>query len=378
MAQGMMGNSVGPINTMSLDHFGKRLATGSADCVRIWDVETNQMQDELRKHEGAVWAVTWAHPMYGPILASAGEDKRTIIWNEADNCWVATHQYDAQGAVMAAVFGPWEYGLQLAIASSDGHLAVLSHHDDVLVPAERWSVEKFQAHDGGVFAVCWATATSPTILNDMEATYNIELEPRRLVTGGADKQVRIWRHDVHTGQWAEQHHFPPGEHTDWVRDVAWRPNMGIPANTIASCAEDGTVVIWEQAMSGQQWRKQQQWNLDASAWQLSWSATGSILAVSTSSNQVLLYKESLHGWESVDVSDKTEAEASLQEPFLLSSFDPPAEESGERHEERTDRAQEAVTSGETILERSRMSPTLASIAPDGRNSLAELEKTPEK
>ena len=25
-------------------------------------------------------------------------------------------------------------------------------------------------------------------------------------------------------------------HSDWVRDVAWAPNVGIPVSTIASCS----------------------------------------------------------------------------------------------------------------------------------------------
>merc|ERR1712079_924080 len=106
------------------------------------------------------------------------------------------------------------------------------------------------------------------------------------------------RYDELTDQWADNFHFPSGEHRDWVRDVAWRPNVGIPSNTIASCAEDGTVVIWTQAMVGQLWRIQNKWQLDASAWQLAWSVTGSILAVTTSNNKVLLYKETIEGgWE---------------------------------------------------------------------------------
>lgn len=43
----------------------------------------------------------------------------------------------------------------------------------------------------------------------------------------------------------------PDVHTDWVRDVAWCPNMGLPQNLIASCSQDGTVVIWDEKAPGQ-------------------------------------------------------------------------------------------------------------------------------
>ena len=57
---------------------------------------------------------------------------------------------------------------------------------------------------------------------------------------------------------AERHfgkNFPATtSHTDWVRDVAWRPNLGIPSNTIASASEDGSVKIWKQDMEGTAWK----------------------------------------------------------------------------------------------------------------------------
>mmetsp|Transcript_9466 Transcript_9466/g.25666 ORF Transcript_9466/g.25666 Transcript_9466/m.25666 type:complete len:350 (-) Transcript_9466:21-1070(-) len=295
-----------PLHAAQLDHHGRRLATASADhCVRVWDVETRSFVTELNGHEGPVWAVAWSHPMFGPLLASTGEDRCVLVWQEAENEWLLAHRLELQGPSMGLAFSPWEYGLQLVAASCDGSVTVLSYCEG-LEQEERWRVEAFRAHEGGVFAVCWAPATSPAVLNSAEpAGRSTVLGPRRLVTGGADSQVRIWRHDELTDAWVDQHHFPTGEHGDWVRDVAWRPNVGIPANTIASCAEDGTVVIWTQAMVGQPWGRQAKWPLGASAWQLSWSATGSILAVADSNNQVALYKEAQDGsWEEVDAFEE--------------------------------------------------------------------------
>lgn len=296
-----------PLHAAQLDYHGRRLATASADrCVRVWDVETRCFVTELNGHEGPVWAVAWSHPMFGPLLASTGEDRCVLVWREAEGEWLQVLRQELQGPAMGIAFSPWEYGLQLAVASCDGNVTVLSYSEGLEVEEERWRVEAFRAHEGGVFAVSWAPATSPAVLNSAEpAGRSTVLGPRRLVTGGADNQVRIWRHDELTDAWVDQHHFASGEHGDWVRDVAWRPNMGIPANTIASCAEDGTVVIWTQAMVGQPWGRQSKWELGASAWQLSWSVTGSILAVATSNNQVVLYKEAPDGsWEGVDAFDE--------------------------------------------------------------------------
>lgn len=41
------------------------------------------------------------------------------------------------------------------------------------------------------------------------------------------------------GMWAEEEALPG--HTDWVRDVAWAPNLGLPRSTIASAGQDGQV-----------------------------------------------------------------------------------------------------------------------------------------
>jgi len=298
-----LGTAHGPgaIHAAQLDHFGKRLATASGDGrIRVCDVgDDGNIVSELHGHD-MVWSLAWSHPMLGPVLA-AGGDKGVILWREAEGEWSEMHSHDVGGAAIAISFCPWEYGLQLAIASSDGHTTVLSFDDDP-DSKERWRVETWPkeslAHTGGVFAVCWAPAACTS------ADGKIKLAPRRLVTGGADSQVRIWRHDKLTNAWVDEQTLP-AQHTDWVRDVAWRPNVGIPINTIASCAEDGTLVIWKQEMAGQKWEMQDRIQLSASAWQLSWSVTGSILAVSTSSNQVLLYKESLGGrWESVEAIDE--------------------------------------------------------------------------
>eukprot|EP00928_Gymnodinium_smaydae_P100691 TRINITY_DN993_c0_g2_i2.p1 TRINITY_DN993_c0_g2~~TRINITY_DN993_c0_g2_i2.p1 ORF type:complete len:392 (-),score=83.55 TRINITY_DN993_c0_g2_i2:78-1253(-) len=315
----------GLIHAVQLDHFGQRLATASADgCVHVFNREPPTLITKLEGHKGPVWALSWSHPKFGEVLASGGQDRAVVIWRVVeDGDWFQIHRYEAKGSVMALAFAPWEYDLQLAITSSEGSVIVLGRHlkgspqseedgcssnaevaqDDATPPSD-WKPEYVGHHEGGVFAVCWGPATEPALQtsdalqtseesSELGASKRIMVGSRRIVTGGADKMVRIWRHDKQTDSWADQYHFPSGEHCDWVRDVAWRPNAGIPSNTIASCADDGTVVIWEQAMAGQQWKRTAKWELGTSAWQCSWSMTGSILAVATSSNTVFTYQEAV-------------------------------------------------------------------------------------
>lgn len=48
------------------------------------------------------------------------------------------------------------------------------------------------------------------------------------------------------GQWKEDQKLEA--HSDWVRDVAWAPSIGLPTSTIASCSQVRPL-LWGQAGS---------------------------------------------------------------------------------------------------------------------------------
>lgn len=58
--------------------------------------------------------------------------------------------------------------------------------------------------------------------------------------------VQIWRHNQKSGDWQQDGATLVG-HTDWVRDVAWAPNLGLPKSIIASAGQDGKVLIWTES-----------------------------------------------------------------------------------------------------------------------------------
>lgn len=57
--------------------------------------------------------------------------------------------------------------------------------------------------------------------------------------------VQVWRLNEKTGEWQQEGPALTG-HNDWVRDVAWAPNLGLPSNTLASAGQDGLVLIWSE------------------------------------------------------------------------------------------------------------------------------------
>ncbi len=83
--------------------------------------------------------------------------------------------------------------------------------------------------ENGANAVSWAPSTSPAMMASGPAVHGAVLAPRRIVTGGCDNQVKIWQYDERADEWMEQQHFQ-NAHTQWVRDVAWRPNVSIFQN----------------------------------------------------------------------------------------------------------------------------------------------------
>lgn len=123
-------------------------------------------------------------------------------------------------------------------------------------------------------------------------------------------------------------------HSDWVRDVAWAPNIGLPGEYIATCgqvrpqashhsnidlttcssrssAQDRTVQIHFRSSPTSAWTSTKLLphgtdNPDPlfpdAVWRVSWSLAGNVLAVACADGKVTLWKEVIggKGWECVN------------------------------------------------------------------------------
>jgi len=316
------------IHDAQMDYYGKRLATASSDrTIKIFDVVDDRyvpVADLKNGHDGPVWQISWAHPKFGSLIASCGYDCRICIWREDQkNVWGKVFEDASHTAsVNAIAWAPHSYGLCLAAGSADGTVSVLTYKDKV-----GWERKPFTAHKGGVSSVSWgpdvktgslvsgqaqqpaslasgsaAAASSQATAQFQQAQQAQALRvARRLVTGGCDNRVRMWRFSETDGEWSEQKVWNNNDnaHTDWVRDVAWAPSLGLAHNTIASASEDRTVIIWTEDTAGL-WKKHKVLQFKSKVWRVSWSILGNILAVSQGDNKVSLWKESLDGdWKNL-------------------------------------------------------------------------------
>eukprot|EP01135_Chromosphaera_perkinsii_P002663 Nk52_evm31s226 gene=Nk52_evmTU31s226 len=195
----------------------------------------------------------------------------------------------------------------LTCASSDGYISVIAYAEQT----SEWQSLKFIAHSVGCNAVSWAPAIAPGALVEHSSKGTSPLAPRRFASAGSDNLVKIWRFSEEQNTYALECVLEG--HTDWVRDVAWAPSIGLPVSTIASCGQDGNVFIWtsdknESAEGSSSYTKVLLNKFQDVVWKASWSLTGNILAVSGGDNKVTLWKESLEGnWTHLDSLDETAA-----------------------------------------------------------------------
>jgi len=249
--------------------------------------------------------VAWTHGRFAGLLASGTSDGHVIVWREIRSSdWQLVHQVNVTRAANEVAFAPPEYGLALAIAGGDeiGIVTLLVKKEQAGgAGGDQWQVRTFTCHEGGVAALSWGPSASAATLATGPAVGRAAIHaPCRLATCGADGAVCVWGTDAKLENWRKQDTLTADDFVGTPRDVAWRPNVGLPSSLVAACTDSGCVAIWVQDMDGQPWRLRTSWRVEGDARRLSWSRAGALLAVSVGDEGTALYREGLGGaWEQV-------------------------------------------------------------------------------
>jgi hypothetical protein len=144
------------------------LALGSDDgAIQVWDRDVLQgirsggrTSSVLHGHAGAVLALAWND---GPFLASAGSDRKVMLWSMPDG--KISQTIASEGLVRALALAPG--GKVLAAAGDDGSIVLFD-------TATAKSVGKLEGHRDWVIALTFSH------------------DGKLLASGGYDGQVKIW------------------------------------------------------------------------------------------------------------------------------------------------------------------------------------------
>ena len=282
------------VNSVAFSPDGSRLASGSDCVVRIWNMATGELEDELEGHTNTVESVAFSHN--GHFVMSGSWDKTVRIWNTAisqstymltghvaavksvaisrnDKFMVSgskdttVRMWDtATGELLHELKGHEDEVESVAISPDSRDVASASHAGEVRVWTKDGVIEhKFEclankalydlafSNDGrrtlcNVNRTDWTTTrqliSPPDTDNDpgdTGRTRSVAYSPddSEIVCGMFDGAVIIWNRDTNKAHIL-------GRHSTCVTSVAFSPD----GSRIASGSYDGTVRIWDPRLRG--------------------------------------------------------------------------------------------------------------------------------
>ncbi|MDM8558126.1 hypothetical protein [Candidatus Parabeggiatoa sp. HSG14] len=205
------------VNTVAFSPNSHLLATGSYKIVKLWSVQSGQLQYNLIGHKDWVWSVAFSPN--GKWLASASRDNTVKLWRVKSGRLQRTLKH--QNEVWSIAFSP--SGKWLASASRDntvklwetvsGRLrrTLVGHKNSVLSvafsPSGKWLASGSQDNT----IKLWNMVTGQlqqTLRGHTDLIWSVAFSPDSawLASGGADKIVRLWEMASKNLRYTLDHH----------------------------------------------------------------------------------------------------------------------------------------------------------------------------
>jgi WD40 repeat protein len=167
----------------------------------------------------------------------------------------------------------------LVAGLSNGNIDVIKYSPN----DNKWTQNVLQGHKSSVNAVKFCPYVPNKNAKD-------DMPIMRFVSCSCDNNVYEW---VLSDTWIST---PIGTHEEWVRDVSWASNnMGMTFDRIVSGGEDKKVKVWKKAGVDAEWQLESEIDKQAPVWRVEFNLMSNLLSVCSGDNLTSIYKEKVPG-----------------------------------------------------------------------------------